>query len=227
MAKVGNSLNGNLSVRTLSIYRLDSTGTVPVEPIIDLITGKSVNRITADLIESEQYNQSYQVTTNSISNSALITSHVNKNLKTLSVSVFFVPNPSTGATAVLDPTSVRAPTQRLDQQRIRNIQALADAGIPVGVYTPRWALPRAFITDISAPWDPEVGVNSRLSLSFLEARVVSPITGVWTNDYDAQLPGNNSTTGGGQSAASTAKNSGISLGTTGNAPIVNPPLFFG
>jgi len=218
------ALGGNLTTSSLVIYRLDGTGTVPIEPLLDLTVGKTINRITADLIESENYTQSYGVTQNSLSNNALVTSHVNKNLKTLSISAFFVSNPVTGATAVFNPlVAVLTPFSRVDRTRVNAIQALADQGIPVGVYTPRWALPQAFITGISAPWDPEVSENTRLSLEFLEARIVAPQTGAYVNDYSAQMPGNNNTTGGGQSSVSKANPPSLYQPESfGSAPSASP-----
>lgn len=208
---------GGKSYQTLVVYKLDPTGTVPIEPLLDLTVGSNVNRITIDLIESENYQQTYSVSQNTLSNSSLATSHVTRNLKGLSVTGFLVPNPSMGISGILNPANLIAPIsqiltkgEQLDRKRITILQSLADQGLPVGVYTPRWGIPRAFITSIACPWDPEVSQNSRIVLEFLEARIVSPVTGIFVDDFTSQIPGNNQLTGGGQTSANATNTSSLS-----------------
>ena len=70
------------------------------------------------------------------------------------------------------------------------------------VVTPRGSLPRAFIENLQRTWSPELGENSLVSVSFVEARIISPLApGELFPDVAALNTGNVSTTAQGGQAA--------------------------
>lgn len=197
---LGNSsLQGNLSIRTLAVYRLDPTGTLPIENIIDLIPGTSANRMTLDVIESEGYSANYSVTDNALQDFSDASTHVHKELRTLTVSGVLSSVLQTGASVA--PPLGAVPTvnpTRADLERLSNLENMSDELVPVGVYTPRFAIPQAFITSVSSSWDPGLSKNLRITISFKEARIIAPNQNEELPNYDASVTGNNASAGGGQ-----------------------------
>lgn len=192
------ALLGTLGRQTASVYVLDPITGTPLEPIPDTVPGVSPLRWVPDLIESEQATRNYEVTRHSMQDFSDATTQAKRGLIELSISCALADSLQMPSGAVGS-----APTfgVRLDMTRMANLRAIADVGDPVMVVTPRHSLPAAFITSISEPWSPDEGASSLVTVSFLEARIVSPITGALLPNYAGLLPGKNADTGGGQQTA--------------------------
>lgn len=216
------ALAGLKMVQTCSIYRLSrATGfQVPIEPLIDLIPGITPNRVTMDLIDSEDISLNYTVTENALQDFSNATTNVHRELQRFSISGVMastlqiplaVPVP-------LVPVTVGAAFVRFDLLRIANLQAIADRKEPVMVVTPRFSLAKCFIENISRPWSPELGVNTEVTISCIEARILSPGQSAAIPDYAAQLPGNGQATGGGNQAGTISNSTDQSPTVLGAAP---------
>ena len=208
MGILTNSLSGNLSVRTLSVFKLDPLLLVPIEPITDITPGYSGNRVTIDVIEGESYGQSYNVTQNALQDFSFASTHIHRNPRTITVSGVMAGVKQFQANVIGSVLLVAVPdvtSSRADQTRFTNLKKLADSLLPVGVYTPRHAFPVCAITNLNAEWDPSTGENTRVSISFQEINIVSPLTGSFVSDYDAAIVGNNAVQGGGQQTLSDAQ----------------------
>jgi hypothetical protein len=211
-------LGGVLGATCCSIYKIDATTGLAFEPLPDIVPGYSPLRVTIDVTDSESTSYSYSVTSHAIQSFLDITSNVHKNLERVTISGYLgglgpmmplnagqfgpladIPGEFLAAGSLL---SSLGPQIRLDLMRYKNLKAIADSKSPVMVITPQIALAKAFITDLSHNWDPDSGQGIQVSISFVEARFVSPATGdLLVPDYAEQGPGNNETTGGGQSQA--------------------------
>lgn len=90
---------------------------------------------------------------------------------------------------------------------------------PLMVVTPRNSMAKAFLFEVSDTWSVGQGKQTAMTLSFLEARVVSPILlDQVEQDYPAQAPGNNAITSGGK-----APTSALDIGATASpTPGVSP-----
>jgi len=192
------ALLGTLGRQTASVYVLDPVTGTPLEPIPDTVPGASPLRWVPDLIDSEQATRSYEVTRHAMQDFSDATTQAKRGLVELAISCSLADSLQLPSGAVGS-----APTfgVRLDMVRMANLRGIADAGDPVMVVTPRHSIPAAFITSIGEPWSPDEGASSLVTVTFLEARIVSPITGVLLPNYAGQLPGKNADTGGGQQTA--------------------------
>lgn len=203
----GTPLGKNFARRTVCIYKLDPLAfTVPIEPIADIVPGITPLRVTLDLVDSKTIDLSYDVTQNSIQAGSDVTANVHKNLERLTVTGTMIPIPFPPAPPAPIPIQPANPGGiiRLDRLRLSNLQMMADARKPVMVTTPDFALGRAFIERINSPRTPSDGDVSIVTIDFIECRLVSPVAGNQiVPDFDAQLPGGNQTTGGGQQATQT------------------------
>ena len=236
-------LGGNIGARTATIYRLDPTGIVPLEPLIDIVPGLTPFRVTADLIDSEGKTNTYDVTTHPIKFGQDVTSHVRKRLKALNLTF------TLGATLPILPTAgivlpgggafgggvipqlpvgndifvpkvppVPGSQFRMDLVRLNNLELIADALFPVMVITPRVGLPKAFITSLSHNWTPSLGESTQITISFMEANIVSALPSI---PSDAGLaPGKTTNSGAGTSSPSPAGTSATPSATPGVAPTV-------
>jgi hypothetical protein len=79
-------------------------------------------------------------------------------------------------------------------------------------------LKQCFIESINRPWSPDIGPNTELTVSFVEARILGPELGVGLPDYDSQLPGNGTQAGGGNVAGFPSITSETASTTPGLAP---------
>jgi len=196
MALTLNASSGNLSQMTTCVYRLLApVFPVPIEPLLDIIPGVTGNRVPIDLVESENWNDSFNVTDHAVQDFATIQNNVHIAPRILSVSGVL-----TGIfQSVVGPIAGGGgpPGFRADLQKLGSLRALARARQPVLVITPRDSV-ISLITSIDDAWDPELGENTRFSISFKEVRLVSPLTGSIAPDTAAQLAGNNKSSGGGQ-----------------------------
>jgi len=196
----GGSFDGIIGFNTASFYRLDPTGTVPIEPIADIVPGVTPFRVTFDMIDSESQMQAYRVTRNTLQDFSDVTPNVHKELTQITI---------TGTLSAAAPMSIVGlpplPTfgARLDLLRLANLERIADQRRPIMCVTPRVSLARCFITSITRPWVPSDGDSSVVTVTVLEARIASPYNADVLPDTDALDAGNSQTTGGGEQSAGT------------------------
>lgn len=191
----GSPAGGVLGIQTCSIFRLDPTGTVPIEPVIDIVPGISPFRVTLDAIDQETYRQSYRVTRNTLQDFSDTTSNVYKELAVLTVTGVFAAG---GPIAAIGIGTGLVGLARLDLQRANYLRKIADAREPVMVVTPHHGLARAFIEDLPTSWSPADGRSIPVSITVIEARVLGPGAITAFADADSLATGNNASTGGGQ-----------------------------
>jgi len=114
---------------------------------------------------------------------------------------------------------------RSDLIKVENLEALADRREPIFVVSPRVSLPRAFIESISRSWNPAQGENTLVTISLVEARVVSPQSAAAVvPDVAASFTGNNSITKAGSQAAPLVETQSV---TPESAPGVAPLVVAG
>lgn len=217
---VPSPLGGNLGAFTASVFKLDPTGTVPLEPILDLVPGFSPLRVTFDMVDSESISYEYEVTEHAIQDFLDISSNIRKRLEQVTITGTMGATPPFVLGSVITPPVVGS-FQRLDLIRARNLKALADARAPVMLVTPRVGLAKCIITSIQQNWTPAAAESTSMTLTFREARLVSPLTGdLLAPDFPSQTPGNNAAEGGGVGTTATATESATASTTTGVPPTV-------
>jgi hypothetical protein len=201
----------------MAFYRLDPTGTQPIEPLGDLIPALTSDRVVLDMVDSEDVERSYNVTMNALQDFTSATSNVHKNPERITVSGTLVSSIDLGLAGSVGFTGLRA-----DLIRIANLEELADAREPVLVVSPRVSMARAFIESIARSWNPDQGENTLITVSLVEARIVSPLTATETIPDDAaSATGNNRTTQAGSQSAPPVETQ--VLGPPG-APGLPPPI---
>lgn len=235
---------GNPNAFTCSIFRLDPTGTLPLEPLIDIVPGLTPLRTTFDMIDNETLTLEYDITEHAVQGHlagtpAEITSHIRKRLEKLTVAgtlaAKFQPTvtpvipglPVVQATPPILPGVPFQPSMppqpdvlvRLDLLRFENLKAIADAERPVMVVTPRYTMIPAGIELVSENWSPPLGEQLKVQVSFKEVRVVTPIAVDAVADYGEMLPGNNADASGGAAAQDVSASV-----TPGDAPGVAPTV---
>lgn len=194
-------LGGILGARTMAFYRLDSTGTQPIEPLGDLIPALTSDRVTLDMVDSEDVERSYNVTMNALQDFTSATSNVHKNPERITVSGTLVSSIDLALAGSVGFAGLRA-----DLIRVANLEELADARQPIMVVSPRVSMARAFIESISRSWNPDQGENTLITVALVEARIVSPLTANEViADVAASATGNNATTQAGSQAAPTVQ----------------------
>lgn len=189
---------GQLGIVTCSVFRLDPTGTVPVEPVVDIVPGVTPFRVTIDVITQEQKTSNYRVTRNTLQDMTDTTPNNHRELEVINVS---------GVLSSMGPLTVAGGPPpatfgfRLDLQRINNLERLAAERRPVMVVTPRVSLASAFITSISRPWTPANGESTPVTITFMETRVLGVGQAIAAlADTDSLAAGNTASTGGGTQA---------------------------
>jgi hypothetical protein len=193
----GTAMIGMLASYTCSIFRLDPTGSVPIEPLADVIPGVTPFRATLDAITTDELMKTYTITRHAIQALVDVTTHRKRDLQRLSVS---------GVISAAPPFSlVNAPAPptfgfRLDLLRLSMLQRIADRHEPVMVITPRHSLALAWIVSLRSPWTPAAGRSTPIALQFLECRIASPSLTAAIKDLDQLEPGNTSATSGGEQA---------------------------
>ncbi len=212
---------------TATIYKLDPTGLLPVEPLIDLVPAVSPNRQSIDIVASSTYIEAFRVTRNPIQSGFDVTSHVKKELATLKIQGVISGAPILAiagaigailgaANAASDGAIVESgaqalgavipgfPAPRRDIMQLQMLRLLAGNRKPVMVVTPDLTLPRALITRIQRVNGPSVGVGTEVSIDFVEARIIAPQFVDAVLDLDEVLGGKTSTTNAGGQATSGA-----------------------
>lgn len=209
-----------LAYYTATVYRLDPTGTTPLELLADIVPGITPLRTTFDMVDSESFTCEYDTTDHAVQAFGIVdfTSHVRKRLKSINI---------TGTLGALLPLVLGPPppqlpgSPRLDVLRLRNLEAIADARQLIAIATPRVYLRRAIITNLQHNWSPGEKESITVSITVREARLVSPLTGDFVSpDYPAQTPGNNAASGGGQSPTTTVDAEVTPSGITGVPPTI-------
>lgn len=198
--------SGSLGRTTCSIYALDARGT-PIERVADVVPGVSPMRATIDTIDGEQLAQTWLVTRHTLQDMSEATSNVRAELRMLTI---------TGVLAAAGPMVIGSGATRfarLDAVRFANLTAMANQRRPVMVVTPRHSLAKAFITSLPGSWAPTDGDSQPVTITFLEARVVSSATIAAFVDVDASPVGNNRSSGGG--AGGTTSVAGEAFGPAG------------
>ena len=223
---VKSPLGGNLGARTASFFRLDPTGTVPIEPIADLVPAFTSNRVTFDVVDSEEEEQSYLVTTHALQDFSSAQNNIHRNLKRINLQGTLISGiniPLVGS-AGLGGIPGFGGGLRFDLIRYKNLETLAARREPIMVVTPRGDMPKAFIESLSRSWNPDLGDNSLVSISLVEARIVNPL------QSDAIIPdvlnsftGNNGVTNVGSQPANPVDTQSVQQGEAfGVAPTVIP-----
>lgn len=189
-----NPLGGNLGLRTGSFFRLDPTGTTPVEPLIDLIPALTGRRITLDIIQSEDYEISFLITKNALQDLTSAQSNDHQELKRITVSGIAISSIDLGIVGSVGVAGVPGfgGGLRADLIKADNLIRLAERREPIMYVSPRIDMAKAFIENITQSWTPTLGDNTVLTISLVEARIVNPLIGVSTDpDLAASATGNN------------------------------------
>ena len=194
----GGAWGGALGATTASIYVLDPSNTTALEPLADIVPALGPNRVTLDTIDSEQYQVNYRVTRNTLQDLTDTTSHVYSELISLTVSGVFAAGGIVGLVpGNLTPTTGLVRLARFDLIKFNNLKRIAARRQPVMVVTPRVSLARAFITSLPTTWTPNDGDSLPISITFLEARIISSKSISAFQDVDSMAVGNNASEGGG------------------------------
>ena len=202
-----NPLTGIRGKFGVTFFRLDPTGTVPISRLVTL--NGNPNQITIDIVDSEDWSETYETTDNALQDFSTATSNSHRNLETQDFTGTLV-----GAETLLG--------QRRDLRKIEELRTLAARREPVMVVSPRISMPKAFITALGGNWTPDLGDNSIVSISVKEARIVSPLTADRVvPDLAASATGNNRVTDAGSQAPQADGAGGTSTGVTGQAPTVD------
>lgn len=218
MVAPASPLGGFLGATTCSVYAIDPISGTPFEPIPDLLPGVFTPlRVTLDMVSSEDAPSEAVVTEHAIPDFLDVTSHVHLPLRRLNITGVLIAGMKSPPAEL--PESP-APFVRLDLLRVDNLRRLQRLRQPLMVVTPRNALAKCFLTGIAPSWASEDGERTTIALSFTEARVVSPELGVLLPDYPAQVPGNNSASGGGGVPVTPSPFDAVTPTTPGVAPTV-------
>lgn len=195
---VKNPLGGNLGVRTASFFRLDPTGTVPVEPLLDLVPALNPARVTIDAIESETKDSTYLITTNALQDFTSAQSNNHKEPVRITVSGILISSIDLGLVGSVGVAGIPGfgGGLRADLLKVDNLEAMADTKEPIMYVSPRIDMAKAFIESVSRSWDPDLGDNTIVTVSLVEARIVNPLIGdSAVPDVEASATGNNAVVG--------------------------------
>lgn len=219
------ALGGNLGVRNCTIYKLNATGSTAIATLIELANPFSQNKVGLDLVESETRTASYSTTDNALQDFTSATSNVHKELETMDVTGLLISSidiPFIGSLGTPGIPGGFGGSLRADLLKIENLRGIAAEKKPVMVVTPRKSFARAFITSISDSWTTDDGENTVVSISFKEARIVSPLqAGSTVPDVASLSNGNVSAQGlGGQAPQAIQTQSVQAGGAVGVAPTV-------
>jgi hypothetical protein len=197
-----NPLGGTLGNIGAVFYRLLPNGVTPVAEIVRLVGDHPLsanrNRMTMDIVDSEEWSQEYQATTNALQDFTDAQSNVHRALERATFT----------GTLVGDQQFAGVFGIRRDLAKVEDIRAIADRLEPVMVISPRVSFAKAFITSISRTWSKDMGETSGVSISIVEARIVNPLA---MDALEPDIPGMN-----------TGNNRVTDVGSQAPSP-VNPP----
>ncbi len=223
---VKNPLGGLLGARTASFFRLDPTGTVPIEPIADLVPAFSPNRVVLDMIDTEDVNIDFAVTTNALQDFRDATSNVHKNLETMTLAGTLVSSIDLALIGSVGTGGIPGigGGLRADLLRLQNLEDIANRREPIMVVTPRRSFAKAFLQNITPSWNPDLGDNMLVTVNIVESRIVNPLSADTTvPDVAGSSVGNNDITGNGSQAPTPVQTQTVIPPTTfGLPPTVIP-----
>lgn len=224
---VKNPLGGNLGARTASFYKLDPLGIVPVEPLLDLLPAFTARRVTLDAIESEEKSLDFAVTTNALQDFTSAQSNVHKELERITVTGIAISSIDLGLAGSVGVAGIPGfgGGLRLDLIKADNLELMANARMPIMFVSPRIDMPKAFIENITRSWDPDLGDNTIISISLVEARLVNPVDlAPAVADLEASATGNNAAVAAGAQAGTPVSTQSVTPGATFNsAPTIGAP----
>lgn len=225
---VKSPLGGLLGTRTVSFYRLDPTGNVPIEPLGDLVPALGSDRVTFDMIDSEDGEQTYAITMNALQDFTSATSNVHREPKRRTFSGTLIGGVDVALVGSfgLSGAPGLGGGMRNDLRKLEALEAIAERREPIMVVSPRKSFPRAWIETIADSWTPELGPNSMVTISIVEARIVSPLqANAVVPDVASSLTGNNRKTSVGSQSTSTVETSQLQTSSTpGVAPFQGVPF---
>lgn len=205
-------LGGNLGARTGSFFRLDPLGNVPVEPLLDLLPALNGNRITIDALESETEDLTFSITSNALQDFSTAQSNSHRELERVTVSGILISSIDLGLVGSVGLGGIPGfgGGLRADLLKIENLKNLARRREPVMYVSPRVSMAKAFIEAVSRSWDPELGENTIVSVSLVEARIVNPlIASSNVPDVEASATGNNGVKSVGAQSAAPVQTQGV------------------
>jgi len=169
--------------KRVGIYRLDPTLSTPLQPVfLDLIPTSfpSPLAVQFDLAQTISRTTRYTITENQVLGFRTITNNAHKELQRASVSGILDPFPIGVGGGVVEQTLLTPPSFGIVRKDliVKDIlYRLADRRKPMLVVTPDWTMPRAFIESITETQNDGDGEVTRLSIEFIEARVIIPFVG--------------------------------------------------
>lgn len=221
-------LSGVLGTRTVSFYRLDPTGRIPIEPLGDLVPAQGADRVTFDMIDSEDGEVSFSVTTNALQDFSSASSNIHKELvrRTFTGTLIGGVNVAGAGSFGVSGAPILGGGSRNDLRKLAALVAIADRLEPIMVVSPRYSFARAWIEFIGDSWTPEIALNSSVSVSVVEARIVSPLRAdAVVPDVASSLTGNNRKTSVGSQSTQSVETSQLQTSTTtGVAPSFGVPF---
>jgi hypothetical protein len=216
---------GLLGVSTASFYRLDKFGR-PIAPIADINPTVTPDRVVLDMVDSESAPEEFEVTENPMQDFTSATSNVHILPRRIEVVGTLISSINLGLiTSVGIGTLPGTPAPfRPDLQMLENLRVLARRREPIMYVSPRENLPLAFITRIDPPWSTEIGENTIVTVSLLEARIVNPLTAqAIVPDVASSFTGNNQKTGAGSQSGTPLETQDVQAPVApGGAPNVVP-----
>jgi hypothetical protein len=178
------------------------------------------------MIDSEDVQRNYLVTSNALQDFSNAQSNIHRDLirhtysGTLVSGVDIALIGSVGAGGIPGfGAGIRA-----DLLKIENLENLADRREPIMVVSPRVSLAKAFIESISRNWSPDLGDNTFVTVTVVEARIVNPlIADAVIPDVENSATGNNSVTEAGSQSPTEVVSPEVQQGATvGVSPTVIP-----
>jgi hypothetical protein len=171
------AFEGLVGASTASFYRLNKFG-VPTQLITDIDPIPTPDRATLDMIDSESNSEDYAVTENPLQDLSSATTNVHRELERVEITGTLTSSINLGLLGSVgignlpgQPSLLRA-----DLLVLNNLRALARRREAIMYVSPRKSLPFAFIQRIVDNWTPELGENTTVQISLVEARIVSPLT---------------------------------------------------
>lgn len=225
-----NPLNGYLSGRTATLYRLDPTGRLPVARLGEIFGAFNPNKISIDMITSEGGSTVSRTTDHSLESYADATTAIRREPETRTIGGLLtstIPIPlvgGVGAGGILSGIqSVFGVGLRPDLIMLANLRAMQARGEPVAVATPRWSRSPVWITSIADSWAPGAGESIRISITVKDARILSPL------DAGAVVPDLGSIEGGNYASGDAGYQPGaVSQATaSGGGPLAAPVVSSG
>jgi len=187
---------------------------VPIEPIGSVVPALSPATTALDVVDSEDTEQAYDITENALQDFSSASTNAHRALRRITISGTLVSSLDGGMG--LRPQS---PTFRADLRRLAVLEAMAEAREPVMFISPRVSMARCFIGSIARSWNPELGDNSLVTISLVEARIVSPLVALAiAPDVAASATGNNAATQAGTQTTTPVAAPGASSPGFGVAP---------